>query len=263
MMPASGLLRSTCPWSPARTMCSTLLRQAELSPPAESRSPRTAGSRAWVLATATPFLSTEVMRLRPVPGCRDRWPLWHVGYRWRAGDGRHGSARFRPRRGRASPCDGARLPQLDDRFQPDWDNKTDADFGCGVNSNIAAMVADPEDLVHGREGSVGHPIPAPQRAPSRCIARSHRPEPRRLAGRQHRREASNERPVPGTRGLRDPFTAFVCDDATADMLRPVAVEHGWSPEKVNKGGLRNAVQSLSVSASPNILFVDLSESADP
>ncbi len=64
-------------------------------------------------------------------------------------------------------------------------------------------------------------------------------------------------------GLRDPFTAFVCDDATADMLRPVAVEHGWSPEKVNKGGLRNAVQSLSVSASPNILFVDMSESADP
>ena len=64
-------------------------------------------------------------------------------------------------------------------------------------------------------------------------------------------------------GIRDPFQAFVCDDATADMLRPVAVEHGWSPEKVNKGGLRNAVQTLSVSASPNILFVDLSESADP
>ena len=63
--------------------------------------------------------------------------------------------------------------------------------------------------------------------------------------------------------LRDPFTAFVCDDATADMLRPIAVEHGWSPEKVNKGGLRNAVQTLSVSASPNILFVDLSESGDP
>ncbi|HEX8640765.1 MAG TPA: pilus assembly protein CpaE [Allosphingosinicella sp.] len=64
-------------------------------------------------------------------------------------------------------------------------------------------------------------------------------------------------------GLRDPFTAFVCDDATADMLRPIAVEHGWSPEKVNKGGLRNAVQTLSVSASPSILFVDLSESGDP
>ena len=70
-------------------------------------------------------------------------------------------------------------------------------------------------------------------------------------------------PFQARAGLRDPFTAFVCDDATADMLRPVAVEHGWSPEKVNKGGLRNAVQALSVSASPNILFVDLSESADP
>src|SRR3546814_1237791 len=38
---------------------------------------------------------------------------------------------------------------------------------------------------------------------------------------------------------------------------------GWPPEKVHKGGLRNAVQSLSVAASPNILFVDISESGDP
>ena len=63
--------------------------------------------------------------------------------------------------------------------------------------------------------------------------------------------------------LRDPFAAFVCDDETAELLRPIAVEHGWSPEKVNKGGLRNAIQTLSVSASPTILFVDMSESGDP
>src|SRR6195952_3043174 len=63
--------------------------------------------------------------------------------------------------------------------------------------------------------------------------------------------------------LRDPFSAFVTDEETAEMLRPIAVEHGWSPEKVNKGGLRNAVQTLSVSASPSILFVGLSESGDP
>ena len=62
---------------------------------------------------------------------------------------------------------------------------------------------------------------------------------------------------------RDPFVAFVCDEATAEALRPITVEMGWAPEKVNKGGLRNAVQTLSVSASPNILFVDLSESGDP
>ena len=62
---------------------------------------------------------------------------------------------------------------------------------------------------------------------------------------------------------RDAFAAFICDEAALDVLRPVVVEMGWQPEKCNKGGLRNAVQSLSISASPNILLVDLSESGDP
>ena len=66
-----------------------------------------------------------------------------------------------------------------------------------------------------------------------------------------------------TNTTREPFTAFVCDDMTADSLRSVAIELGWAPDKINKGGLRNAVQTLSVSASPQILFVDLSESGDP
>ena len=64
-------------------------------------------------------------------------------------------------------------------------------------------------------------------------------------------------------GTREPFVAYVCDETTAEALRPVVSEMGWSAEKVHKGGLRNAVQSLSVSASPQILFVDLSESGDP
>ena len=68
---------------------------------------------------------------------------------------------------------------------------------------------------------------------------------------------------PGSVGGRDPFAAFVCDDETLEMLRPVAEEMGWSDSKCNKGGLRNAIQTLSVSASPNILLVDLSESGDP
>ncbi|MFG6283708.1 pilus assembly protein CpaE [Sphingomonas sp. S6] len=62
---------------------------------------------------------------------------------------------------------------------------------------------------------------------------------------------------------RDPFAAYVCDDASAEALRPIAGDMGWSIDKVYKGGLRNAVQSLSVSASPQILFVDLAESGDP
>lgn len=62
---------------------------------------------------------------------------------------------------------------------------------------------------------------------------------------------------------REPFAAFVCDEATADALKPIVSEMGWAQERIAKGGLRNAVQTLSISASPNILFVDLSESGDP
>jgi pilus assembly protein CpaE len=63
--------------------------------------------------------------------------------------------------------------------------------------------------------------------------------------------------------LRDPFVAYVCDDSAADAIRPIAVEMGWSPEKVVRGGLRAAVQNLAVSASPNVLLVDLSETREP
>lgn len=68
---------------------------------------------------------------------------------------------------------------------------------------------------------------------------------------------------PHTLGNRDPFAAFVCDDATLDQLRPAIIEMGWPPEKCSKGGIRNAIQTLSVSASPAILLIDLSESGDP
>ena len=37
--------------------------------------------------------------------------------------------------------------------QPNLENATMSNFGCGVNSNLAVMVANPEDLIHGREGS--------------------------------------------------------------------------------------------------------------
>lgn len=68
---------------------------------------------------------------------------------------------------------------------------------------------------------------------------------------------------PGPMGNRDPFAAYICDEGALEVLRPVAIEMGWQPEKCNKGGLRHAVQSLSIAASPAILMVDLSESGDP
>ena len=62
---------------------------------------------------------------------------------------------------------------------------------------------------------------------------------------------------------REIFSAFVCDDETAEALRNSVLEMGWAPERIHKGGLHNAVQTLSVSASPQILLVDLSDSPDP
>ena len=69
--------------------------------------------------------------------------------------------------------------------------------------------------------------------------------------------------APWKSGNRDMFAAYVCDDVTLDTLRQVAIDMGWPPEKVSKGGLRNATQSLAITASPAILMVDLSESGDP
>jgi pilus assembly protein CpaE len=62
---------------------------------------------------------------------------------------------------------------------------------------------------------------------------------------------------------RESFAAYLCDDDAADIVRPVVADMGWLVDKVYKGGLRNAVQSLSITASPSILLVDLSESSDP
>lgn len=36
---------------------------------------------------------------------------------------------------------------------PDFANRSMSNYGCAVNSNLAAQVANPEDLLHGREGS--------------------------------------------------------------------------------------------------------------
>ena len=36
--------------------------------------------------------------------------------------------------------------------QPNDENRMHSNFGCGVNTNMAAMIANPQDLVHGRDG---------------------------------------------------------------------------------------------------------------
>ena len=38
-------------------------------------------------------------------------------------------------------------------YTPDWSQSTSSNYGCATNSNLAAMVADPADLVRGAGGS--------------------------------------------------------------------------------------------------------------
>jgi pilus assembly protein CpaD len=48
--------------------------------------------------------------------------------------------------------------------QPNYDNRNMSNFGCGVNANIAAMVANPEDLIHGRAGAGTNDVDTAARA---------------------------------------------------------------------------------------------------
>jgi len=62
---------------------------------------------------------------------------------------------------------------------------------------------------------------------------------------------------------RDPFSAFMSDLDSEDIVRATALSFGWPLERIHNGGINYAVQSLAVSQSPNILLVDLGDSSDP
>jgi len=64
--------------------------------------------------------------------------------------------------------------------QPNSQNRTMSNYGCAVNSNMAAMVADPQDLVHGREGTgVGDALTS-----SKAVSAYRRAEPTGKQGLQ-------------------------------------------------------------------------------
>jgi pilus assembly protein CpaD len=52
------------------------------------------------------------------------------------------------RRASVPNCPNWSLPS-----QPNFDNRNTSNWGCGVSTNLAMQVANPEDLVRGREGS--------------------------------------------------------------------------------------------------------------
>ena len=44
-------------------------------------------------------------------------------------------------------------PDWSEASQPNYNNHSPPNYGCAVNSNLAAMIANPEDLIHGRGGN--------------------------------------------------------------------------------------------------------------
>jgi pilus assembly protein CpaD len=44
-------------------------------------------------------------------------------------------------------------PNWSEDSTPTWNNRQSPNYGCAVNSNLAAMVANPEDLIRGRSGA--------------------------------------------------------------------------------------------------------------
>jgi len=67
----------------------------------------------------------------------------------------------------------------------------------------------------------------------------------------------------GALNMREPFAAFVLDDASRQAAIVAANEQGWTGVRVADGGVAGAIASLSDVPTPKILLIDLSESTDP
>ena len=63
-------------------------------------------------------------------------------------------------------------------------------------------------------------------------------------------------------GEREPFAAYLGDEATTTALTKVIEEQGWNAGRIQAGGIANAVRSLALAPSPHILIIDISQSAD-
>jgi pilus assembly protein CpaE len=57
--------------------------------------------------------------------------------------------------------------------------------------------------------------------------------------------------------------AFLCDDVTHQTVARLASEMGWRQPVIERGGIHVAIENLAGGSSPDLLIVDLSDSADP
>ena len=67
----------------------------------------------------------------------------------------------------------------------------------------------------------------------------------------------------GALRAREPFAAFVLDDASRQAAIVASNEQGWTGARVADGGIAGAIDSLADIPTPRVLLIDVSESADP
>ena len=164
------------------------------------------------------------------------------------------------------PCPDWRKPA-----GTDFNNQSSGNFGCATETNLGLMVANPRDLVAGR--TIG-PADGEQAAKAIENYRAGKvPEPTSVStGSERRQRRQWEQQMSATASLsidagqelsREPFAAFVTDEDSRHALAPIIQERGWSGNRVQGGGVANAVRSLALSPSPQFLIVDLSDSENP
>lgn len=57
--------------------------------------------------------------------------------------------------------------------------------------------------------------------------------------------------------------AFLCDDMTREAVQRVASDSGWRQPLIETGGVAAAIETLTGGLSPDLLFIDLSDSVNP
>ena len=197
---------------------------------------RRCGSAMATVSRSTIPTATAPARRDDVAG--DRRALRPAARRRRAGHRRAGRRRARSASssaGRAPACRAAPISAA--AASTNSKAARTSNYGCATNTNLAAMVADPVDLVRGQPGTATIDAAHGDQGDRRLS--QGRADRRRRHARQGRarREASkmNAPWKPAGAAHRDPFVAYVCDETTAEALRPIASELGWSAEKVQQG----------------------------
>lgn len=67
----------------------------------------------------------------------------------------------------------------------------------------------------------------------------------------------------GALRARDPFAAFVLDDASRQAAITAANQQGWTGVRITEGGIGGAIEQLGDVPTPRVLLIDVSDSEDP